>query len=76
MSLNNSQYDAVMRHYDEVRERHRHAQEERISQIYREIPEIRTLDDQVASESVASARRRITGRDSDPESYRLSLIHI
>lgn len=70
MSLDNSQYDAVMRHYEEVRERHRHEQEERIARIYREIPEVRELDDRVASESVASARRRLAGDNSDSGAYR------
>ncbi len=69
MSLDNSQYDAIMRHYEEVRERHRHEQEERIARIYREIPEVKELDDRVASESVASARRRLSGDEADSQAY-------
>lgn len=69
MSLNNIQYDAIMRHYEEIREQHRHEQEERIARIYREIPEIRQIDEQVAAESVSSTRRRLSGDESDPSGY-------
>lgn len=73
MKLDNIQYDAVMRHYEEIRERHRHEQEERVTRIYREIPEIKELDSRVASESVALTRRRLSGKDTDIETYRKTI---
>ena len=51
MSLTNTQFDTVMRYYEEVRERNRYEQNCRTEEIYRKIPEIMSLDDQVAVRS-------------------------
>ncbi|HUM82219.1 MAG TPA: ATP-binding protein [Lachnospiraceae bacterium] len=59
MPLQNSQYDSIMRKYDETRERHRQALDRRTQEVYEKLPEVKSLDDAVASESVAFARRRI-----------------
>ncbi len=64
MALENSQYDAIMRHYDEIRTLHRNELEERTQKIYTEIPELKELDDAVASESVNAVRLNLKG-DTD-----------
>lgn len=59
MPLANSQYDTIMRHYDEIRDRNRHDLEEKKAALYRRYPELKEIDDEVASISVETARRRI-----------------
>lgn len=59
MPLANSQYDTIMRHYDEIRDRNRHDLEEKKERLYRRYPELKEIDDEVASVSVATARQRI-----------------
>ena len=59
MALSNVEYDAVMRHYDDLRERKRRELEQRREAIYREIPQIASLDDEIAVSSLEAARARI-----------------
>ncbi len=61
MALENAQYDAIMRHYDEIREQHRQELRERTERIYREIPRIKELADRAAELSVKAARQKIAG---------------
>ncbi len=61
MALENSQYDAIMRHYEEIRTRKREELDERTARIYAEIPELKALDDKVARISVAAVREQIQG---------------
>jgi len=65
MSLGNTQYDALMRHYDEVRTRHRLEADERRAEVIEAVPEIKRLDDEIADLSVEAARARITSADAD-----------
>lgn len=64
MSLNNSQYDSIMRGYSRKQAAHRHLLEERTAQIYQKLPRIREIDDAIASASVQSARQMLAG---DPD---------
>lgn len=49
MALTNSQYDSIMRMYNERRLNNRYEQEQRILEVYNAIPELSGLDNQVAS---------------------------
>ncbi len=69
MALSNIEYDAVMRRYDEVREKNRLLQMQRTQEIYREIPEMMSLDDEIAARSLDAAHRRIENRDADLSEY-------
>ena len=69
MPLRNSQYDSLMRRYEEIREAHRHEKEEREAEIAERIPEIAALDARAASASVSAARKRINSPDADLSSY-------
>ncbi len=69
MPLRNSQYDSLMRRYEEIREAHRHEKEEREAEIAEKIPEISALDARAASASVSAARKRIISPDADLSSY-------
>lgn len=69
MPLLNSQYDALMRQYDEKREKHRHEQLDREQEIDRVIPEYRQLSEQISSMSLEAARVRIFDPKADITSY-------
>ncbi len=69
MALLNSQYDTIMRHYDEIRDRHRSELDARILEISRTIPEISKLDQEVAHSSVQAARARIADPGADLSLY-------
>lgn len=70
MALANTEYDAVMRYYDELREQHRHALEDRISEVNRAVPEIARLDAMAADESLAAARARIADPAASIDGYK------
>lgn len=76
MSLLNSQYDALMRQYDEKREIHRHEQLDREEEIDRVLPEYRALTDKISSLSVEAARIRIFDPQADLSSYTYELERI
>ena len=61
MSLSNSQYDAIMRTYQQQQLQNRHEQENRIAEVYKKIPAIKELDDSISSCAVKSARRLLDG---------------
>lgn len=61
MSLNNSQYDSIMRDYSRSQTNHRHLLEEHIREVREQLPRIKEIDDAIASASVASARRVVSG---------------
>ncbi|MDO5702054.1 MAG: ATP-binding protein [Lachnospiraceae bacterium] len=69
MSLTNAQYDAVMRYYDDLRERHRYEQDLRIREISRTVPEIAALDDEIAVRSLEAAKLRIADPSHDLSGY-------
>ena len=61
MSLSNSQFDAIMRTYQQQQLQNRHEQESRIAEVYNKIPAIKELDDSISSCAVKSARRLLDG---------------
>ena len=69
MPLTNTQFDAVMRRYDEIREENRHRETLRTEQVYREIHEMIPLDDEIASRSLDAARKRIADASYDLTDY-------
>ena len=56
MSLNNFQYDALMRAYNEKQLNHKHEQDEHIRQAYDKIPRLQEIDGEIASLSLKKAR--------------------
>lgn len=61
MSLSNSQYDAIMRTYQQQQLKNRHEQEERQAEVYGKIPAVREIDACIGSSAVKSARRLLGG---------------
>ena len=49
MSLQNYQYDIIMREYSKTQSRNRRLLEERTQEIYEKIPRIKEIDGEVAS---------------------------
>ena len=64
MPLTNAQYDTLMRTYDQKRMHSRQIARERQEEVYRAIPALEDLDEQMRSCSVASARQLLSGDSS------------
>ncbi|MGN0399558.1 MAG: ATP-binding protein [Blautia sp.] len=56
MSLNNSQYDALMRAYNQKQLKNKHEQDEHIRIAYEKIPRLQEIDEEIASLSLKKAR--------------------
>lgn len=63
MSLNNTQYEAIMKGYEHVRDNNRRLIEERRRQVYTEIPSLEELDASVGRLSVTQAGLLLDGDD-------------
>ena len=61
MSLSNSQYDAIMRSYEERRLANHHLLEERKKEVYEKIPAYRQLEQELGNISVEQSRKLIAG---------------
>lgn len=61
MGLNNNQYQAIMRDYDNIQLKNRHIADKRKEEVYSEIPRIEQIDKEVADISVSQAKKLIDG---------------
>lgn len=61
MALSNSQYNAVMRGYEERQRLQRRAMEARVREVYSKIPQIQELDRQLSTRAADCARRVLGG---------------
>ena len=68
MPLTNSEYETLLRSYDEKRTRAERVLARRRAEVYASVPAIRELDETVASEAVREARRRILSGSNIQES--------
>lgn len=66
MALRNSQYDALMRYYQELQLRNKHDQDERIREAYQKIPRLVQIDREIASVSLKKARL-LLGESTDQD---------
>ncbi len=64
MAMDNSQFDAIMRNYDQIQLQHKHELNKRFEEVYAKIPEYKSLDEAVSTVSVAYARQLIEGNKS------------
>lgn len=60
MPLNNFQYDALMRAYNQKQLIHKHEQDEHIRQAYEKIPRLQEIDGEIASLSLKKVRALLT----------------
>lgn len=68
MALSNAQYDEIMRGYQNRQLRNRHLTQERLDKIYAKVPQLKSINEQIASVSVEAARKKL---DDDQLSYQL-----
>ncbi len=61
MSLSNSQYNAIMRIYNQRQFQNKYEQDRRVREVYERIPQIRQIDDTISTQAVACARRILDG---------------
>lgn len=61
MALNNSQYNEVMRDYEQQQLKNRHEQQKRLQEVYQRVPQIRALDEEIRTRGAASARQALDG---------------
>lgn len=64
MSLQNFQYDIIMRDYNRKQAENRHIQEEHIKEAYEKLPRLKEIDAEVAELSASKARSLLFGNDS------------
>lgn len=63
MALTNAQYDEIMRGYQSRQLRNRHLTQERLGKVYSKIPELKSINDSIASLSVEAARKKLDDDD-------------
>ncbi len=61
MALSNSQYNAIMRIYNQRQFQNKHEQEQRITEVYERLPQIHQIDDAISTQAVACAKRLLEG---------------
>ena len=61
MSLTNSQYNAIMREYEENRINNKYVQDEHLSEVYDLIPEYKDLDTEITELAISAGKKRILG---------------
>ena len=73
MALSNSQYDALIRTYEQRQTDNVYALRRRYTQVYSCIPELKELDDSISSLSVEKAKQLIEGDASALSSFRRTM---
>lgn len=63
MALNNSQYNEVMRNYEKQQLENRHSQQRRVEEIYEQVPQIKSLDEEIRVLGAACAKQALQGED-------------
>jgi len=73
VALNKTQYDSIIKEYEQIRDRNRYIAEERRSRIYSLLPKYRELDESVATVSVSLAKLVIDGNEEALQNSRSAL---
>ena len=60
MALSNAQYDEIMRGYQSRQLQNRHLTQERLDKVYTKIPQLKSINDQIAALSVEAARKKLS----------------
>lgn len=69
MALKNSQYDAIMRDYNQKQFENKEKQEARRHEVYSRVPEIEMLDELIASTSIEYAKKQLTEDTVSMDAY-------
>lgn len=73
MSLNNTQYDSIIRTYEEKQNRNRHIAAEHLSYVYAHVDGYKELDESIASVSVEQGKKLLEGDESALSDLKLLL---
>ena len=76
MALSNSQYEAIIKRYEDTRDSNRYALEARKEEVYSSVAGYRELADSVSTLSVASARRMLDGDEDALNELHVKLAEI
>ncbi len=68
MALSNAQYDEIMRGYQSRQLQNRYLTQERLDKAYAKVPQLKSINDEIAALSVDAARKRLS---DDSASYTL-----
>ena len=74
MALSNSQYDQLMRDYEQLQLDNEHELRLRFDEVYAKIPKLRTIDDTISSLSVEKAKRLLEGDEDALSSFHEKLL--
>lgn len=70
MALTNAQYDEIMRGYQTRQLKNRRITQERLETVYKQLPQLKIIQDNISSASVAAARAKLT---DDPTGYKTAM---
>lgn len=73
MALTNSQYDVIMRKYENRQTRNRHLMEERTAEVYTKVEGYRELSESIAAISVAQGKKLLIGDEHALEDLHTSI---
>lgn len=76
MGLKNSQYHAIMRKYEQKQLHSHDIQVARYEEVYKKLPEFKTLDDSIASLSIQHGRKLLDGDTSAVDALKKDLAEL
>lgn len=76
MALSNSQYNAVMRTYNERQFENKRRQDARIAQVYKKIPQVEALTDEITGLMAEAGRRILEGDRSAADALKAEAAHL
>ncbi len=76
MALSNSQYDSIMRIYNQKQLNNKHELDQRTSEVYRKIPAVREMNDEISSAAVRSAKQLLAGDQGAVEKLRKTIAEL
>ncbi|MFQ9933255.1 MAG: ATP-binding protein [Lachnospiraceae bacterium] len=65
MALSNSEYNLIMREYEERRYKAKHDLDRRVKEIYEKIPRIKEIQDEISTAAVESMKSRLYGMNRE-----------
>ena len=76
MSLTNTQYDIILRDYENRQLTNRHELERKTAYVYEHIPDYRVLEDKIASISVSQGKKYLNGDENAMNELKIILAEI
>ena len=76
MAMDNAQFDAIMRKYDQIQLQHKYELNTRFEEVYAKIPEYKALDEAVSATSLSYGKRLIEGDASALDALKSELANL